>query len=378
MKKKIAIITDFRFWEQDSGSKNRTLHLLRYLDRFFRMDIVYLDRFDAAARERADALGLQSRIVDLGAVRPVRKREVYRDEPELKAHTHPLRIDRLNAFLLENSADIIINTNIRTHAYVQNLPYDVLKIIDLHDLMHMRSRSFQAHHAAEEITLSAAREFEIIDTYDHILAIQQNEYEICCRHLAPEKVHLVPHASNIRNVYTSKQAIRSVGYIATDNPSNSGAIEWFLKQVWIWHNAFPSLTLHIYGSIVNRFEAPDLPFVHLAGHVDDLQEVYRNSDIMINPVRFGSGLKIKNVEALIHAIPLVTTSVGAQGMEEGGNNAFLQADTPQEWCQALTALSLSGPLRDTLSRNATVFSEKKFSTSACYDGLVALLKSAGA
>jgi len=56
--------------------------------------------------------------------------------------------------------------------------------------------------------------------------------------------------------------------------------------------------------------------VRIPGRVKDLFEFYDQVDIVINPVEFGTGLKIKNAEALIMGKPVLTTSHGAIGLPE--------------------------------------------------------------
>jgi glycosyltransferase involved in cell wall biosynthesis len=60
--------------------------------------------------------------------------------------------------------------------------------------------------------------------------------------------------------------------------------------------------------------------------------------VVINPISTGTGLKIKNIEALGYGKPLVTTSVGAVGMENGSHSAFLAADTAQDFANAVIGL----------------------------------------
>jgi glycosyltransferase involved in cell wall biosynthesis len=373
--KKITIITDFKFWELNSGSKNRTYNFIKYLDTYFKMNIVFLDYVKSDVLNDVETLHLQSDFFSLNSIKGNEKLSSVVYEAELKNFTDAKLIKKLYTFLENNPTDIIINTNIRTHSYMQNLPYKVVSIIDLHDLMYLRNSSFKQHNVHTPIQLSKKREFEILNTYDYILAIQEVEYNICLDFFDASKVLLVPHATDVVSLYHTKASITSIGFIATDNPSNLASIEWFLTKVWIYHNNFSSLELNIYGSIVKRFASRNLPYVNLIGKVDDLQSIYKENDIMINPVRFGSGLKIKNVEALSYGIPLVTTDIGAEGMFDGKDNAYLIANTSKEWCKTLAALSMSEKLRNLLSKNAMEYANKKFSAEACYNGLRKLLKS---
>ena len=80
---------------------------------------------------------------------------------------------------------------------------------------------------------------------------------------------------------------------------------------------------------------------YIKSKIDDLNVLYgRKADLIINPVQLGGGLKIKNVEALANGLPLITTPEGANGLEDGINNAFLLANTTEEWIESIIAVMI--------------------------------------
>ena len=109
--------------------------------------------------------------------------------------------------------------------------------------------------------------------------------------------------------------------------------------------------------------------VNLQGYIDNLEDAYKENHIIINPVFFGSGLKIKNVEALCYGKPLVTTSVGAQGIEEGSNNAFMLCDKYEDMYHCICSLIENEELRNNLSEKAYQFALKNFTEEASYKQL---------
>jgi glycosyltransferase involved in cell wall biosynthesis len=110
------------------------------------------------------------------------------------------------------------------------------------------------------------------------------------------------------------------------------------------------------------------------GFVDDLEKLYDSLDIVINPVRCGAGLKIKNVEALTHGIPLITTSHGASGIEDGASKAFLIGNTPNEYLLAFNKLVENYDFRKRLSENAFEYAQLNFSEKKCYADIFKILK----
>ena len=69
------------------------------------------------------------------------------------------------------------------------------------------------------------------------------------------------------------------------------------------------------------------------GEVTNLKEVYEMADVVVSPVLFGTGLKIKNIESLGFSKPLVTTTAGAEGLEDGIGKAFFVANVPEQFAE---------------------------------------------
>ena len=91
--------------------------------------------------------------------------------------------------------------------------------------------------------------------------------------------------------------------------------------------------------------------------MDDLTSVYQRADVVINPISIGTGLKIKNIEALGFGKPLVTTSVGAEGLESGSQLAFLVADTAQDFANAVIGILQDSGLYRQLSSKGYQFAK---------------------
>jgi glycosyltransferase involved in cell wall biosynthesis len=108
----------------------------------------------------------------------------------------------------------------------------------------------------------------------------------------------------------------------------------------------PGVRLQLAGSICTALPATG-PGVERLGIVRDLDQAYAGANIVINPLRAGTGLKTKTVEALGYAKALVTTSCGAEGIEDAAGYAFLMADEP-----AAMAAQICGLLEDRVAASA--------------------------
>ena len=101
---------------------------------------------------------------------------------------------------------------------------------------------------------------------------------------------------------------------------NVNSILWFCRDVFdLIQEKVPGVSLYIVGS----FPPPEVielnsKSIIVTGAVSDeeLAELYRSSTVGIAPLLFGGGVKGKIIEAMRHGLPIVTTSVGLQGIEE--------------------------------------------------------------
>jgi glycosyltransferase involved in cell wall biosynthesis len=120
-------------------------------------------------------------------------------------------------------------------------------------------------------------------------------------------------------------------------PNRDGVL-WFVREVLPLVAAeIPDVSLAIAGS------NPPPEIVDLAsdrvrplGRVSDeqLAELYETAPVAIAPLRFGAGVKGKVLEAMANGVPMATTSIGAQGVDDTGNALFI-GDTPGDLSAAV-------------------------------------------
>ena len=76
------------------------------------------------------------------------------------------------------------------------------------------------------------------------------------------------------------------------------------------------------------------PSVRLRGFVEDLAPIYAAADVAVVPVRVGGGTRIKILEAFAHGVPVVTTSLGAEGIDAAEGEHLLFADDAEAFARA--------------------------------------------
>ncbi|MEM8499757.1 MAG: glycosyltransferase [Pseudomonadota bacterium] len=129
----------------------------------------------------------------------------------------------------------------------------------------------------------------------------------------------------------TSESLLYVGYLGWE-PNASGLI-WFIQNVWpLLMVKYPKLTLKIVGKnpdqrlceLVNQFEA-----IELMGFVEDLEPCFLKSRINIAPLHFGSGMKVKVLDAMARGLPTVTTHVGVEGVSATNGVHVAVCDTAE-------------------------------------------------
>jgi len=167
-------------------------------------------------------------------------------------------------------------------------------------------------------------------------------------------------------------------FIASSNPFNQDGARHFITEVLPRiRQAVPDARLLLGGEVCSKLRAEegllDTPGVVALGPVDAVEPLHRATAVMINPTRFGTGLKIKTVEALAAGKAVVATAVGSEGLPAAAEPPFIVADHPADFAAACVRLLCEPARRRELERNALDYARRHFSMDAVYRELQAAL-----
>jgi len=98
---------------------------------------------------------------------------------------------------------------------------------------------------------------------------------------------------------------------------NGEAVDWFVREVLpLVRERRPDAVVRIVGRGVERVQwVADVPGVELVGPVESIRPELDRADVSIVPIRMGGGTRLKVLEAMAHHIPMVTTTVGCEGID---------------------------------------------------------------
>ncbi len=125
-------------------------------------------------------------------------------------------------------------------------------------------------------------------------------------------------------------------------PPNAEGILWFAREVWSRvHAEMPEAVLTVIGKAppgsLHAQDAP-VPNLEVTGYVDDVTEYLAETAVFIVPLHAGGGMRVKIIDAWSWGLPIVSTSIGAEGvLYEDGKNLLI-GDTPEAFAQAVLSM----------------------------------------
>jgi glycosyltransferase involved in cell wall biosynthesis len=159
-----------------------------------------------------------------------------------------------------------------------------------------------------------------------------------------------------------------------DQYSNRDGIIHFMAEAWpALTQQFPDATIHILGHNPPeelRQIAARSPQVTVTGFVDDIRPYFQRATAAICPVRDGGGTRIKVLDALAQGMPLVSTSIGCEGIDVVPERDVLIADSAADFARQLGRIFTDADLRQRLAVNGRRVTEDKYSWDALAAQLV--------
>jgi glycosyltransferase involved in cell wall biosynthesis len=186
-------------------------------------------------------------------------------------------------------------------------------------------------------------------------------------------VSIIQRIENPQKSFSERKGILFVG--GFDHLPNVDAVIFFVKEIFpVMKQRLPDLTFCIAGSNPpEHVLALKSSHVIVTGYVRDLTSYFESSRVFVAPLRYGAGVKGKINHSMSHGLPVVTTSIGAEGIELTGDSDVLIADEPEEFAEKVVRLYTDENLWNELSQNSLRNVEKHYSFEAAKEKLKELI-----
>ncbi len=220
-------------------------------------------------------------------------------------------------------------------------------------------------------------EAEIVSKFDHILTVsaidQQGLIEAVVRsgmdiEQVEHKLVVIPITVDTTEILPVKRSDTSLNIFTMGTlhyPPNADGIRWFINEVFpLVQNQVAGVTL----TIVGKNPPPDFtdlqkgePEIYtVPGYVPDLTPWFEKAAVFIVPVRIGGGMRVRILEAFARGMPVVTTTVGLEGIDATPGEHVLVEDDPKKFADAVVQLIRDQKLRSLLSINARQLVEQVY------------------
>lgn len=221
-------------------------------------------------------------------------------------------------------------------------------VMDLDDLNHRKFALGSVQGKTLRLKLSAKiqsykwkrHEFNALKRYDKIIVCSQLDKDLLG---GGDKIHIVANGftrPETKPQWQKPDELR-LGFIGALNyDPNSDGLIWFRDHVWpLIRKQEPNMTLRIIGAIPPKKYLVEGDGFESLGYVEDPTEEFKTWSAMIAPIHFGGGTRIKIIEAFSKLCPVVSTRIGAHGIQAThGKNIFL-TDEPDDFAKYCLQLS---------------------------------------
>ena len=225
-------------------------------------------------------------------------------------------------------------------------------------------------------------EFEMYNAMDHVITLT-DEDRLSILNYAPQlPVSVVPPGIDLIDLNNTKIAkkpdfplLMMCGYFA--DKSNRDAAIWFIQNIWpIIYKKNKKVKCWFIGKGINKEMiniASNKSGITLIADIENLRPYRKAASVFINPMRLGSGLRIKILEAMGAGLPVVTTSLGAAGIPAQNGVNCLISDTPSEFAESVLWLLKDKNLSVKIGNNAKNMVERKYEINQCINQLESII-----
>ncbi|HEX9483483.1 MAG TPA: glycosyltransferase family 4 protein [Gemmatimonadaceae bacterium] len=346
----------------DTGGKIRSFNILRHLAARHEMTVVsyYTGAADHAYESALNAQfpGAECVAVPMGAgavgqALHYAPRFLFRLEPySVTKYTSPLVTARLRSVLTRRTPDVLMCDFL---AASLNVPRDVttpsaLFQHNVESALWERQARYERNPIKRAVFAIEARkmlryERATLARFDEIIAVSEHDKSQMHAMSPDAPITVVPTGVDVTHYRRPGHAVASatprVTFLGSmDWPANIDGVEWFCDTIWPSVRArVPNAEFHVVGrNPPARITGLASDSVKIVGGVTSVLPDLHAASVFVVPLRIGGGTRLKIYEAMAASLPIVSTAVGAEGLEVSDGEDIVLEDDPSSFADAVSAL----------------------------------------
>lgn len=255
-------------------------------------------------------------------------------------------IRRFKEVIKNNKYDYVIFSYIYYSKLLDFLPSNTVKVYSVNDFISIQEMQHGNYKFGEVID----EEINAIKKFDKVMFISNDEMMFFLNFIDIIKTSWLPPYTKIKKLDNMKKDI-DIFFIGSDNIHNINGINWFLENVYPFIKN-KNYKIVIAGKICSKLKHSKCKDILFLDYIEDLDLLYSRVKVVISPLRSGTGIKIKIIEAMSYDIPVVCTSKSLVGFIEKTNNGCVVADSPEFFSFAIENILNDEIFRKNLSIQA--------------------------
>lgn len=383
-KPKLVFISPRFLFPIDSGGKIRTTQVLRGLKQLGLFDIVLASPAPVNVTTFAsDIDGVCHRFVQW----PEQKRGPFFSILRLRHLLSPLPVavatDKdsnatrtIQPLLQEIGKDDVVVFDFPHSVVLSDLPKTGATVMFTHNVeaeIFKRHIEVAANPVSRQIWRNQYKkmqgfEQDIMNSFHGVVAVSERDREQLVKAYGADQVSVIRTGVDLDfyEYQTPPNSNKVVFTGSMDWLANIDAIEYLCDEIWehvLTHS--PSAEMTVVGrnppeSLVNKAAAA-FPAFGFTGFVDDVRPYVRDAAVYAIPLRVAGGTRLKVFEAMAMGCPVVSTSIGVEGLPVRHGEHYLNADTPEDFAKAVNQLLDNPEEGQRLAANARRFVEENCS-----------------
>lgn len=283
--------------------------------------------------------------------------------------------------LKSSKADLAYVQLVRMAKYVENI--DIIRLIDFQDALSVNmSRRAEKESFLKKIffNIESRRmekyEDKINEIFDASSIISHNDKDLM-KLQNPQKLSIVPNGVDF-DFYQKKEIEKRFSVVFIGNMGyapNIDASKFLVEEImpFVWAK-FPNANVALAGaSPANSVKNLASEKVLITGWVDDIREYYLSSEVFVAPLRMGSGMQNKLLEAIALQVPCVSTSLAADPIGLVDKKHLLIANRAEEIANSVIEMLENKTLANELSNSALSFLQERYSWKGQTEKLVKIM-----
>jgi len=396
----ILFLTQILPYPPDAGPKVKTWHVLRYLAKQGHHITLasFIRKEEDKYLENVRALGIELFPIPIRRSRAADAAYLLRSNLSglpflIERDNLPAMRSLVNRLLSERQYDAIHADQLTMTQFApsgeQSIGTMPMRIFDAHNAtwsimerMQTTARWFLKPLIAMEQQRIKRYEGRIVRTFEHTFAVTDIDRQLLLEardstntgisrsamQRGEDRITTIPIAVDTAQLKPAVRAPGSMNILTLGTlhyPPNADGIRWFINEVFpMVRRELPGASLTIIG------KNPPADFVQLAqhdpesvqvtGYVEDLAPYFDRAALTVVPVRAGSGMRVRILEAFSRAMPVVTTTVGLEGINAQPGRDVIVADTPADFASGVVRLMKDPDLQSRLAENGRCLAVEQY------------------